>query len=135
MKERVTRLILTLSLLFVLGMGYAYFGVARGIAIPCPIYTITRFYCPGCGISRMLLSLLSGNFKVAFSYNPFVCLLLPFLLLFLCREMYYYIRGYRGGYRGRMRRLETMFWYGMIFVAVVFGIIRNLPGFSFLAPL
>ncbi len=44
----------------------------------CPFEAITGIQCPGCGITRALLSVVTGDFGKAFQYNPFV-----FLLLFI----------------------------------------------------
>lgn len=44
----------------------------------CPFEAITGVQCPGCGMTRALLSVVTGDFGKAFQYNPFV-----FLLLFI----------------------------------------------------
>ena len=39
---------------------------------PCAFFTRTGLYCPGCGGTRALKSLLRGDFIKAFMYHPFV---------------------------------------------------------------
>jgi len=40
-----------------------------GVIPPCPTYTIFGIYCPGCGISRMLYSLVHLDIQAALHYN------------------------------------------------------------------
>lgn len=42
---------------------------------PCPFHRLTGLNCPGCGTTRMLEALLSGDVAEAFSLNPFFFLL------------------------------------------------------------
>ena len=50
--------------------GTLYFLVCRLIGITCPIKAIFGYNCPTCGMTRALLSLLSGDLKMYFTYNP-----------------------------------------------------------------
>ncbi|MGI6108357.1 MAG: DUF2752 domain-containing protein [Eubacteriaceae bacterium] len=45
-----------------------------GFIVPgmCDFYRMTGFYCPGCGGTRAVLALLSGDFAGAFLFHPFV---------------------------------------------------------------
>jgi hypothetical protein len=57
------------------------FSVDRiGGAIPlfCPFKALTGIPCPGCGMTRAMLSVTKGDFRGAFGYNPF-----SFFLLFM----------------------------------------------------
>ena len=51
-----------------------------GGAMPffCPFKALTGIPCPGCGMTRAMLSLTKGDFRGAFGYNPF-----SFFLLFM----------------------------------------------------
>ena len=42
------------------------------LSLPCPFQFVTGLYCPGCGGTRALLALLSGNVKESLYYHPFV---------------------------------------------------------------
>ena len=42
-----------------------------GIIPPCPTNALLHLNCPGCGTSRMLYSLMHGDFGAAVSYNAF----------------------------------------------------------------
>mgnify|MGYP002621658255 CR=1 FL=1 len=49
----------------------------------CTFKLLTGYSCPGCGGQRALHSLLNGNFKDAFFYNPLLFLLIPYLILLI----------------------------------------------------
>ncbi len=38
--------------------------------LPCPVHSLTGFYCPGCGGTRAFLSLIHGHVIVSFIQNP-----------------------------------------------------------------
>lgn len=40
--------------------------------MPCVMHTLTGLYCPGCGGTRAVLSLLHGHFLESFFYHPVV---------------------------------------------------------------
>lgn len=49
----------------------------------CPIYWITGVPCPGCGMTRALVSLLRGDIQGAFFMHPLIFVMPVFLLLFI----------------------------------------------------
>lgn len=48
---------------------------------PCYWHENYGLYCPGCGSSRCIISLVNGNFSDAFFYNPFLFILIIYLFL------------------------------------------------------
>jgi hypothetical protein len=70
--------------LLALGVAAAYVGGLAVIdpfrphAIGCPLHRLTGAWCPGCGSSRAIVSLLRGDVTASFRYHP---LLLPMLAL------------------------------------------------------
>lgn len=119
MKKFVVVLFLLVLYLVIAG----YFN----IYIPCPIKAITGFYCPGCGITRMIKSLFELDFYAAFRYNPLLFISLPFDL-FLYFD--YVFRKNKSLYK----KIPELVWYIIIILLIVYGILRNIPYFSFLAP-
>ena len=100
------------------------------IYIFCPIYKFTHLYCPGCGITRMLISILHGNFYQAFRYNPLIFILLPFIIIYWIIDTITYIK-----YKKNITKpLEPYIWYVLIGIFVLYGILRNVPYFDFLQP-
>ena len=62
----------------IIGGSYALWVLLGGAQLPCFYLRTTGLLCPGCGISRMFLSLFRLDFSAAFSYNPGVLVLLIF---------------------------------------------------------
>lgn len=95
---------------------------AAGNPLPsCPLYALTGLYCPGCGSTRCLYSLVHFDLPGAMAMNPLLVLSLPLLLLMLLNG---------AGIRPRrldplMRLLASpMFW---LIVLVGYAVLRNLP--------
>ena len=104
---------------------------ANGNLLPsCPLYALTGIYCPGCGSTRCLYSLVHFDLAGAMAMNPLLVLSLPLLLLMLLH-----------GAGVRMRALDPllhvlakpMFWLVLL---VGYAVLRNLPWapFTALAP-
>jgi hypothetical protein len=45
----------------------------------CPLHYLTGLKCPFCGLQQMLHHLLHGQMRAAFSDNPFLFILLPYI--------------------------------------------------------
>lgn len=59
------------------------------IYIPCPVFWLTGVSCPGCGITRSLLSILRLDFVSAISYNPsifWIIAITPVLMILYCKK-------------------------------------------------
>jgi hypothetical protein len=90
----------------------------------CPTKWLTGLDCPFCGGLRMVRSLLTGHFSAAVHDNVVLLTLLPFV-------GYVWLRWTVAGLRGR-----TYSWsisrrggYALLATAVVWMVVRNLPGF------
>lgn len=94
------------------------------IGIPCVFYKVTNLYCSGCGITRAIISLLKLDFYQAFRYNPLVIILLPLLLIY---NIYIWI------FNGK-KKLPQCVWVVLLIIVILYGILRNIPLFKFLAP-
>ena len=95
------------------------------IGIPCFINLITGLYCPGCGGTRAIKSLLRLDILQAFRYNSLIITILPFAILYI---IYKYI------FNGK-KKVPDWVWISLLIIAMIFGIIRNIPLFHFLAPI
>ena len=96
--------------------------------IPCIFHKITGLYCPGCGITRMIYALLSGQIYAAFRYNMLIFCSLPFIL-FLIIE---YIHAKSKGNIPLYKKIPNSIWITLIIILLVWMIIRNI--FPFFAP-
>ena len=113
-------------------LAYLYFtGEGEGAGIPCVFYQITGFYCSGCGASRALRSVLHLDFYQAFRYNAIFTLALPVLAAYFCALCFSYIRFGRDKIS---EKIPMKFVWVLIAAALVYGILRNVQAFSFLAP-
>ena len=103
----------------------------NNIKIPCVVNSIFGIYCPGCGITRMFISIVKLDFYQAFRYNPMVFLLLPFFIFYGILEVRAII------YKKDNILNNTKFkfiWIILIVIVILFGILRNIEMFNFLAP-
>lgn len=96
--------------------------------LPCIIHKTTGLYCPGCGISRMLLSLLSLDFYQAFRYNPFLFILL------LLTIAYHIIKLITKKLLTKELKLNNTTYIILLILTIGFGVLRNIPQFSSLIP-
>ena len=120
-KTRLRKTVIKYSIILGVALAYLVFVLCTGIRIPCLFFELTGLQCPGCGITRMFVSLARLDFAAAFSYNQAVFLTGPFLLAYLiCSE----IKFVRFGDR-RLGRWEGFLWIEL-FVLIAFGVLRNL---------
>ncbi len=99
-----------------------------GIGIPCMFHKITGWSCPGCGMTTLIMSLLSGDIAGARAANPFIFFTWPVLVVELLWSEVKTIKGL-GHDRGRAVQVtdRVMNVILVIYVAafVLFGILRN----------
>lgn len=101
-----------------------------GRGLYCPIWSLTGLYCPGCGVSRMCLRLLRLDLAGALRANGLLLVTTPLLGgLLLARLARYVSRGRRD-----TPRWEEWSWRSLAVVFVLYGLLRNLPALSCLAP-
>lgn len=109
---------------------YLFIGNYLHIFLFCPIKKITNLYCPGCGVTRMLLSIIEGDFYQAFRYNPLLFICIPFFIIYYIEDLYSLYKQRTS----KFKKLEPGIWYFLILLFLVYGIVRNTIAFDFLAP-
>ncbi len=109
--------------LLLIGAAYYFFDPASsGFAPKCPVYTVSGFLCPGCGSQRMLHSLLHGDLRAAWEYNPFLLLAMPVIALYI------FSAATRRRFPTLYARLNSLPAIGLICAAIVlWTILRNIP--------
>ncbi|NLY18362.1 MAG: DUF2752 domain-containing protein [Clostridiaceae bacterium] len=135
------RLILFVFTCLAIGMAiyilYRVNPARNAFPLVCSFRHYTGFYCPGCGMTRALYSVIHGNFKEAFSYN----LLWPLILLFLIVSVYFWLSFLYSG-KNPFNTINRFFqrysfsgWFVLI-LFLAFWILRNIPiyPFTLLAP-
>ena len=125
-KHRLRRLLLQAGLILGIGLAYAVFAGLTGLSIPCPFHALTGLLCPGCGVTRMCLALLTLDLSAAWAANPVLLLLLPVLAVLLARQAARYVKTGRSA----LSRGESALVWGMAAVLLLWGIARNLEPLS-----
>ena len=135
-KMRVA-LVLCAGAVCLIGAVYLYFHNPYSYPLPCIFYSITGFYCPGCGAGRACYSILHLRFADAFCYNPLMTILLPLIGIYIAaRAIDWMITG--GNHIDGKISVKLLVW--ILIVIFIYGILRkilrNIPVFPFnlLAP-
>lgn len=117
-------LTVTFAILIIYGLTY----IVTKNGIPCIFHKVTGLFCPGCGITRMFISLFKLNIYQAFRYNSLVFILLILSILYILVDCLKY----------RMVKthikLPENAYIILLIIVIGFGILRNIPLFSYLAP-
>lgn len=98
------------------------------VGIPCLFYEITGYYCPGCGITRLLFSLLKLDFYQAFRYNPLI------FILIIITGIYLLVKFILKKFMNISIEIPNYVYYILLVIVIIFGILRNIPMFDFLSP-
>lgn len=132
MKQRVVKLTTIGILLIASAYLIKYLFLKYEIGVPCLFHEWTGLYCPGCGMTRAIFSLLRFDFYDAIRNNILILILIPFGIYLLI----HYIQGYLKGKRWVMSEFipEKVLVVLLIFI-LLFGVARNFDVFWFLQPL
>lgn len=106
-----------LLLFALIGFGYLIFVMTTGMGIPCPFHFVTHLYCPGCGLTRMIIKLVQFKFYDAFRANMFLFCMWPVIvgLNFI-----------------KNQKVQTVVAVILIILAIAWAVIRNI--FPYFAP-
>ena len=130
-KKRLKQVLKPILQILLLGIAYVIFVKITGWGLPCPIKSVTGKYCPGCGISRMLLALLTLDFETAFHANRLLFFLLPVILIYGLIKGIHFIRTGEN----KQSLPEQIAILIVCIITIAFWIMRNMEQFSFLAPM
>lgn len=126
-KQRLLKVILNAVIIFTLGICYALWCEHVSIHIPCIFNKITGLLCPGCGITRMCISLLKFDFASAFYYNKAIFLMLPYLIWITCKYTYIYI--YCG--KSKITKKDNIVLSIIIVLLIAYAVVRNIVSYYF----
>lgn len=118
MKKKILYLVLSIILL----IAYLLLSEKFHLYLKCPIFEITGFYCPGCGITRMLRSLLKLDLYQAFRYNPLIFIMLPFIIILFINNLYSEYKNKKSW----INKIPQYIWYIIIVILIIYGILRNI---------
>ena len=108
-----------------------YINRKYNIGFKCIFYEITNLYCPGCGVTRMIFSILKLDFYQAFRFNPFLFILSPFLLLYIVDAFLINLFGKKSFF---INKISDNVYLFLLILAILFGVLRNIPMFDYLIP-
>lgn len=98
------------------------------IAIPCFFNKVTGFYCPGCGITRAIRSLLKGDLYSSFRNNLLLYTVFP--ILFILEIMNIKLKKSK-----EFKKMYNVMIVCLLIFTITFGVLRNFPTFSEIAPI
>lgn len=94
----------------------------------CPLLALTGLYCPFCGGMRAVHDLVHLDLLGALARNPLVVVMLPFVVLA-------WLAWARSAFTGRRAPVAPHWLLPAVLVLLAgFGILRNVPGWSWLSP-
>ena len=129
-KARLKKLITEAIKIIALGLAYFIFIKVTDLWIPCIFKKITGKFCPGCGVTRMALSVIKLDFADAAKANIFLFASSPVLLIYgIFKARQYVLYGSRP--YSRPEQIGILI-FGVL--TIIYWILRNVPSFSFLAP-
>lgn len=120
-RRRTRRVVLFALGLLAVGVLYLVAAQVTGRGIPCPVYHLTGYACPGCGMTRALQALVRLDLAAAFGYNllwPLYGAWAGWIAVVNIRD---YIR------RGTLPGLPGKLWIHLALcgVLVVYAVVRN----------
>ena len=106
----------------------AYFDPSRANVFPvCPLYALTGFACPGCGLTRGFHALFHGDILTALDFNALIPVWIGIFGYLWISLVLFAVRG-----KGLpMWPARPAFLGGFMVVLLVFGVLRNLPIYPF----
>jgi hypothetical protein len=115
----------------VIGGGSAFVGLLDPTTYSfypvCPLYALTGFACPGCGLTRGFHALFHGDVLTALDFNALIPVWAAIFAYVFVSLSLLAIRG-----RGLpMWPTAPRFLWGFMIVLLAFGVLRNLPFYPF----
>ncbi|HUR98232.1 MAG TPA: DUF2752 domain-containing protein [Pyrinomonadaceae bacterium] len=106
----------------------SYFDPTKAGFFPvCPLYSLTGFACPGCGLTRGFHALFHGDVLTALDYNA----MLPFFAALIGFGFVSLVYFAANGRRLPMNLLHPTALYVFLVLLLIFGVTRNLPWYPF----
>jgi hypothetical protein len=102
-----------------------------GGPVLCPFRAATGLACPGCGSTRMLHRLATGDPAGAFLLNPLAFVMLPLVAWWL----FVGFTARLGGPRWRTPQFSAAATWVLAVATVAFWVVRNLPPFHSISSL
>jgi hypothetical protein len=109
------------------GLVWYFDPTKAGLFPACPLYTVTGFACPGCGLTRGFHALFHGDVSAALGFNALIPLFIVIFGFFFLSMLWVAARG-----KAFPRwSVSIPAIYGMLVLLLLFGVLRNLPYYPF----
>jgi Protein of unknown function (DUF2752) len=95
----------------------------------CLFHKLTGLNCPGCGTTRALYALLHGHLLLALHDNALFVFMLAVITIWGTWLLFRKMRN-----QPATPSVAPKYLWMFLAIAVVFGVLRNFPEFSFLSP-
>jgi len=95
----------------------------------CPFLAVTGLYCPGCGALRAIHALAHGDLVTALARNPLTVVAVGYLVVT-------WVFWLQRAATGKPLRWLAPPWvlYGVLASILLFWVLRNVPGWTWLSP-
>lgn len=118
---------LSISLAVIAGLVVYYLIILfTGYGIPCPFRKLTHLYCPGCGVSHMLMAMMKLNINQAISANAFMFFSFPVLIYLAVKAWLLWVLEEPYSNRFIMKRTDKILMYTYIAGIIAFNVYRNI---------
>jgi hypothetical protein len=99
----------------------------------CPFRILTGYYCPGCGSTRALSKIVTGDYASAFKYNSLLAVVFPFLAVYFL-NLFSRVFLRKDFFEGFI--MPAYLIYILLAIFIIFGVLRNIPVYpmNLLAP-
>lgn len=89
----------------------------------CLFHQITHLDCPGCGLTRAVVSFFSGSVSLSFYFHP----LGPLVGVFIC---YLFLSSWKSDFKFNLDLFFVKKWsWSLLIVVLAWGFLRNVPTF------
>lgn len=104
---------------FLIGLIYAVLVMFVGLEIRCFYYETLGLKCPGCGLTRMFVSMIKLDFASAFNYNPVM-----FVMFFVWNLIGVLCFWNKFKFISNPKVLYGLLWVSIIIV-LIYAVLRN----------
>lgn len=122
--NRIKRVALLATLFIIIGIIYAVVVDLLKFGIPCVFNMLTGVKCPGCGITRSLISLLHFQIYDSLKYNALTFFIIAYISLVFINTSKVYIKSGTFYLNAGSEYISVIF----LILFIIWGIVRNIIG-------